>query len=143
METSQARFALKKTNKNTVDASFGGNIQIHRIQFLNGFCSSIDIRIKTEDGIKRVTKMCFGTRRMGYNRCHLIEFNPPVYGSLLRFIVSPVDSFYGDGEINNLKVYRSSAIPQKALLATCELDEHFQSPNNWTLLEKVYNNKIS
>jgi len=72
METCQARFTLKSPNSKTTDASFGGNIQIHRIRFVNNFCSSIDVRIKTDNGFKRVTFISFGKQKMGFNRSHII-----------------------------------------------------------------------
>lgn len=137
METCQARFTLKNPNSKTTDASFGGSIQIHRIRFVNSFCSSIEIRIKTENGFKRVTCITFGRHSRGFNKTHLIEFKPPLNGSLLRFIVTPIDAFYGDGGVSNLKVFRSSAIPQKSLLAALSAGPILNG-DSWKLLQQIY-----
>jgi len=138
METCYARFNLKNSNPNTIDASFGGNIQIHRLSFVNSFCSSIDIRIKTENGFKKVAHYKFGRTKMGFNKCHLLEFKPPVSGSLVRFIISSMDEFYGVGTITNLKVTRSSAIPQKSLLASFSDSTNILNEDGWKILEKFY-----
>ena len=61
MDTCIARFAVKSPNKNTTDVTFGGTIQIHRLKFVNKFSSKLEIRLKTENGYKRVAN--FTTQR--------------------------------------------------------------------------------
>ena len=57
METCLARFAVKNPNSKTTDVSFGGIIQIQRLRFVNKFSSKIEIRLKTENGFKKVANL--------------------------------------------------------------------------------------